>query len=59
MFTPWIPKREAGGFGSGRQSRDLKAVDFLGTKENVFKRGAGGDHPNCGVGTSHKGVCLY
>ena len=28
-------------------------------KENVFKRGPGGDRPNCGVGTSYKGVCLY
>lgn len=28
------------------------------TKENVFKRGSGGDRPNCGVGTSKRGVFI-
>lgn len=56
MFTPWIPKREVLGMEDSQEI--LRQWITSVPKENVFKRGPGGDRSNCGVGTSKRGVFI-
>ena len=61
MFTLGYPSGKGEVLGLEGSQEILRQWITSVPKENVFKRGPGGDRPNinCGVGTSHKGVCLY